>query len=193
MSLTPRHDYEPRPGAGPRLPPLDPDQCDAQQREVLEPLLVGATRNIYLTLVRAPEVARTMTTFGRTVRGESLTARHRETLILRTGWNCRSNYEFAQHRRIALAAGMDEADVQRIIDGPEADGWDAVERTLCRLADELHHDNAVSDATWDALAAVYSEPQLVQAVLLVGYYHLVSFGLNAFRVPLESGAVGFAD
>ncbi|HEX5587230.1 MAG TPA: carboxymuconolactone decarboxylase family protein [Acidimicrobiia bacterium] len=181
----------PSPDRSVRLAPLSDEELSPRQREVLEPLLVGPTRNIYTTLVRAPDLAEAMTTLGRNLRGDGIPLRHRETLILRTGWNCRSNYEFAQHRRLANHGGMTDADVQRIIDGPDAPGWDPIERTLCTLADELHERQQVSDDTWNALAADYDDAQLIQAVLLVGYYHLVSFSLNAFGTPLEPGAVGF--
>jgi 4-carboxymuconolactone decarboxylase len=157
----------------------------------LAPLLRGPTRNIYTTLVRAPDLAEAMTTLGRTLRGDGIPLRHRETLILRTGWNCQSNYEFAQHRRLAASGGMTDADVERIIEGPEAPGWDPFEHALCVAADELHGTDTVSDATWAALAAEYDDDQVIQAVLLVGYYHLVSFSLNAFGTPLEPGAVGY--
>ena len=186
-------DYEPRPGADPRLAPLEPEDWDDRQRDALERVLRTPTRNIYTTVVRAPDIGEAMWAFGRQLRSDGLPARHREILILRTGWNCRSNYEFAQHRRMAYESGMDAADVERIIAGPRADGWDPFERTLCELADELHDTNFVSDERWQALATTYTEAQLVQAVLLVGYYHCVSFALNAFRVPLEPGAVGFVD
>jgi 4-carboxymuconolactone decarboxylase len=175
----------------PRLAPLPEAEWTERHREVLAPLLGGPTVNIYTTLVRAPDLAEKMTTFGRAVRNDALPLRHREILILRTGWNCRSNYEFAQHRRIALAGGMTGDDIRRIIEGPDAAGWDPFERTLCILADELQTDHRGSDDTWNMLAGVYDEAQLVQAVLLVGYYHLVSCTLNTLRTPLEPGAVGF--
>jgi 4-carboxymuconolactone decarboxylase len=175
----------------PRIAPLPEREWSDRQREVLAPLLVGPTRNIYTTLVRHPEAARKMTDLGRELRGDLLSLRHRELLILRTGWNCRSDYEFAQHRRMALAGGMAETDIARIVEGPDADGWDPFEQVLCRAADELHETSDLSDGTWAALAAAYDEQQLIQAVLLVGYYHLVSQALRALRVPLEPGAVGF--
>jgi 4-carboxymuconolactone decarboxylase len=175
----------------PRVAPLPEESWGDRERAVLEPLLRTPTRNIYTTLVRAPELAERMTAFGRALRGESLPVRHRETLILRTGWNCQAEYEFAQHRRLAQRAGMTERDIERIKEGPSAADWDAAERGLCTLADELHQTNRIADATWDALAARYDEQQLIQAVLLVGYYHLVGFFANGVGVPLEEGAVGF--
>jgi alkylhydroperoxidase family enzyme len=175
----------------PRLTPLPERSWDDHQRAVLEPLLVGPTRNIYTTLVRAPALAERMTALGRALRDETIPVRHRETLILRTGWNCRSEYEFAQHRRIASEAGMTEVDIERIQEGPSAAGWDSVERLLCVAADELHQTNGITDATWAGLGRVYDDQQLIQVLLLIGYYHLVSYVLNGLRVPLEEGAVGF--
>ena len=174
-----------------RLAPLADHEWSDRQREVQGPLLHGPTRNIYTTLVRAPDLAAVMTALGRALRGGGIPLRHRETLILRTGWNCQSNYEFAQHRRLAASGGMTDADIERIIEGPGATGWDPFERVLCEAADDLHDTHTVSDATWAALAATYDDEQLIQTVLLVGYYHLVSFSLNAFGTPLEPGAVGF--
>ena len=132
-----------------------------------------------------------MVTLGRGLRGGTVPEREREILILRTGWNCRSEYEFAQHRRLALSVGMTLDDLARIQAGPDAVGWDSFEAVLCRAADELHGGAAISDATWAALAGRYDDEQLIQAVLLIGYYHLVSFVLNALGVPLEAGAEGF--
>jgi alkylhydroperoxidase family enzyme len=178
----------------PRLTPLAESEWDEQQRAVLEPLLFGPTRNllnVHATLVRAPDMAEGMTAFGRVVRGGGISARHRETLILRTGWNCGSEYEFAQHRQAALAIGMSEEDIRRIQDGPDAEGWERFERTLCILADELHASSQVTDATWADLSNDYSEQQLIQVMMLVGYYHLVAYMLNGLRVPIEEGKAGF--
>jgi alkylhydroperoxidase family enzyme len=146
---------------------------------------------VYTTIVRVPDLADKMVTYGRALRGDNLSLRHRETLILRTGWNCQSNYEFAQHRRLATEGGMTDADIQRIIDGPDVDGWDPFERLLCQAADELHAQCTISDSVWAGLAAEYDEEQLIQATMLIGYYHLVSFILNAFVTPLEPGQMGF--
>jgi alkylhydroperoxidase family enzyme len=175
----------------PRIPPLPPEQWDDLQRELLGRIVQGPTVNIYATVARHPELLDRMTALGRALRGQGLPVRDREILILRTGWRCQSEYEFAQHRRLAMAADMTEEDIRRIIEGPDAAGWDPFELVLCQAADEVHDDGCISDATWARLAKVYDEQQLIQATMLIGYYHLVSFVLNSLGVPLEAGAVGF--
>jgi alkylhydroperoxidase family enzyme len=175
----------------PRLPPLPEKGRTRRQQEVIDDLVVGPTVNIYTTLARHPDAAAAMVNLGRTLRGGRLADRHREVLILRTGWNNGCIYEFAQHRRIALSVGMTLDDIRRIQRGPDAAGWDPLEAVLCRAADELHHAHELT--TWAALADSYDEEELIETVMLIGYYHLVSFALNTFRVPLEEGAQAFLD
>jgi 4-carboxymuconolactone decarboxylase len=174
-----------------RIGPLQEEGRSDRQQEVLDDLVVGPTVNIYATVVRHPELAAAQVNLGRTLRAGRLSARHREILILRTGWNCRSDYELAQHYRLAMSIGMTGEDMARLRGGPEAPGWDPFEAVLCRAADELHAGSTLSDGTWAALAERYDEQQLIEVPMLVGYYHLVSFVLNALGVPLESGTEPF--
>jgi 4-carboxymuconolactone decarboxylase len=176
----------------PRIEPVADDDRTPRQREVIADLVQGPTVNVYTTLAHSPDLAAAMVNFGRNLRGPGLSARHREILILRTGWNCRCRYELAQHQRLARSIGMTDEDLGRIEVGPEADGWDPFEALLCQLADELHRDQQVSDETWAALAARYDDSEMIHAVLVVGYYHAVSMILNAARVALEPEAEEFA-
>jgi alkylhydroperoxidase family enzyme len=176
----------PRP-TEPRIPPLSPTDADEQARELLALAggpTAGAT-NIFATFVRHPGLFRKWMPFGGKLLAGKLPARDRELLILRTGWNCRSDYEFAQHVRIGRAAGLTDAEIERIKDGPDADGWSELDALLMRAADELHADSCLSDATWAALAAHYDEPQLIELPMLVGHYHLVAFTLNSLGVQVE--------
>ena len=122
----------------------------------------------------------------------ALPARHREILILRIGWLCQSEYEFAQHVVIGRRAGLSDADIQRIVDGPDAAGWDPFEASLVRAADELRRSAFVSEETWRALAARYGEEALMDTVFTVGQYNLVSMALNTLGVQLDPGLEGFS-
>ena len=175
----------------PRIPPLPEEGRTDEQREVIEWLIEGSTVNIYTTVGRFPDLARAMVTLGRTLRSGTIPGREREILILRTGWNCRSAYEFAQHRRVALGLGMDLDEIRRVQQGPLAPGWDPFEAALCAAADELHATGTVGDATWALLSERYDDRQMTEATMLVGYYHLVSFLLNSLGVPVEDGVESF--
>jgi alkylhydroperoxidase family enzyme len=171
----------------PRIPPLPEDEQDDQARELLAGAGVptGGAANIFTTLVRHPGLFRRWLPFGGKLLAGKLPARDRELLILRTGWNCRSDYEWAQHVRIARASGLADAEIVRVQAGPDAPGWSGDDATLLRAADELHADAVLSDATWAALAARYDERQLIEVPMVVGHYHLVAYTLNSLGVQVE--------
>lgn len=180
----------------PRIPPLPVDEREPRVQELLDG--AGLTRpdgdalNIFTTLIRHPRLFKRWMAFGGTIlMGGEIPARERELLVLRTGWLCRSEYEWGQHVIIGKAAGLTDDEITRITEGPDAAGWSEFDATLLRAADELHQDARISDATWDALAARYDTHQLIEVPMLVGQYHLVAFTLNTLGVERDPGVDGF--
>ncbi len=51
---------------------------------------------------------------------------------------------------------------------------------------------AVGQPLWEELWAMFSEPQLLDMIMLAGWYHAISFVARAAQVPLEDGAPTFA-
>jgi 4-carboxymuconolactone decarboxylase len=177
----------------PRIPPVPPEDRTGQIRELLDQALVGAASdaNIFATFVRAPGLFRRWLPFGGKLLKGKLPPRDRELLILRTGWNCGAEYEWAQHSRLALSCDLSGDEIDRVVLGPSADGWDDFDSTLLRAADELHSDSMISDATFALLAERYDTQQLIEVPMLVGHYHLVAMTLNTLGVQLDEGLTGF--
>ena len=108
--------------------------------------------NIFTTMANHPGLLRRYLPFGgKLLNGGSIDARQRELLILRTGWNAGSDYEWGQHVRIGLLAGLTEEEIERVAAGPAAEGWSADDATLLTACDELCTDHVISDPTWAAL------------------------------------------
>ena len=107
-----------------------------------------------------------------------------ELVILRVAVLCDSAYEWTQHERMAPRAGLDEAAVARVREGPDAPGWSARQAAIIRAVDELHATRTLGDATWDALRGTgLTETQLIELPLLTGHYEMLAMTLNALRVP----------
>ena len=121
----------------------------------------------------------------------TLTPRVREMLIMRIGLLCRSEYEWAAHAPAGRRTGMTDADVERIVNGPDSGGGDALEVALLRAVDELYRDDVVSEKTWSALAAGLDTKQLLDVLITAGGYRMVSMALNSLGVQLEPNAVRF--
>ena len=144
--------------------------------------------NIFATLARNPELFKAWMPFGGyLLTAGTLSGQERELLILRTALNCASPYEWGQHVRISEAGGIDRETIDRVVDGPSADGWSDSEAALLRAADELHNDAKIGDDTWAELAKAYDEKQLIEIPMLVGQYHMVAFTLNSLGVEQDPG------
>jgi 4-carboxymuconolactone decarboxylase len=180
----------------PRIPPLP----EAEWGDELRPILQATPpdfdvrlgdNNIFPTLARHEQLFRAWLPFGGFLLGRGvLGARERELLILRTGFNCCSDYEWGQHVRIAERLGISSEEIMRIADGPAAPGWSAADATLLQAADELHEHAKISDGTWSALAESHDDRGLLEIAILVGHYHMVAFALNSAGVELDDGLHG---
>ena len=171
-----------------RIAPLRDEELDEAQRAALAPF-GDRVLNIFRTLARAPAALTRFNAWGGYVlsRRNSLSPRAREILILRTGFLCRSGYEFAQHTRIGLESGLSLEEIGRIKAGAEA-GWPPEEAVLIRAADELVRDQFVSADAWAELSAHYDEKARMDVVFTVAQYTQVSMMLNSFGVQLEDPA-----
>jgi alkylhydroperoxidase family enzyme len=174
----------------PRIAPLADDQLDADQKEILAPMAAtGRVLNIFRTLAHAPKAAKGFLAWGNYVlsRRNDLPAREREIVILRIGFLCRSGYEWTQHTEIGKQTGLTDEEIARIKAGPDAPGWSAADKALMQAADELHHDQFITNPTWAALKAHFSDKQCMDVVFTAGQYTQVSMMLNSFGVQLDKG------
>ena len=87
--------------------------------------------------------------------------------MLRTAWLTQSGNIWANVARRAADAGLSPEEVRRVAQGP-GDQWSEFEAILVGLADQLFRNASVTDGTWEALAARYDIPQLIDAVITVG-------------------------
>lgn len=175
----------------PRIEPLDVDTLDHDDhlKGVLAPLVeTGRVLNIFRTLAHAPKALERFLQWGNYIlsKRNSLSARDRELAVLRTGFNCKSGYEWTQHVEIGLGAGLTESEIERIKAGPDAKGWEERDLAILRVVDDLTSDFFVSAASWAALEFL-SDRQKMDLVFTVGQYTQVSMFLNSFGVQLDPG------
>ena len=176
----------------PRVKPLPFSEWDDELQKIWK--RGKGVINIQRTLAHHPKLLNRWRVFGNHVLlKSSLPSRDREILILRIGWLCGSEYEWGQHVEIGKKTGLTYEEILRIIEGPDAKGWDKFDSTLLRAVDELFYDSFIVDDTWNALAEKYNTHQLMDVVFTVGQYNLVSWALNTLGVQRDEGVGGFPE
>jgi alkylhydroperoxidase family enzyme len=182
---------------GPRLPPLAAGEWDEVLTRVLEGSPGGTTEpmHIFTTLGRAdPELFRRWLGFGGALLSGTLPGRLRELVILRTAFRFGGAYEWAHHIELAELQGIAPEEIAALghDDGPRRREWSPLESAALRAVDETAVDGSVSDATWQALADGLRESELIELLMLIGHYQMLTGVLGSLRVQLEPSALARA-
>jgi len=178
-----------------RLAPLDPPYAESTAATLAEMMPPGVPPLLlFRTIAHNPRVLGKIRASNLLDRG-SLERRHREIVILRTTARCGCEYEWGVHVAFfAQKVGLSDAEVAATVHGGPGDPlWSAQERTLLRLVDELHDTARISDALWHELRECWKDDQLVELVVLAGFYHTISFVVNGLGVALEPYVARFPE
>jgi alkylhydroperoxidase family enzyme len=167
-------------------PPYEPAiqaQFDAIMGEGRAPLV------LFRTLARSGRAWRKFRA-GSLLDPGPLSLREREILILRTCARAGCEYEWGVHVAVfAKAAGLTGAEVAATaLAPPTPGGWSAAELALISAADALHERATLAQGEFDALRAHYSDEQILEVLLLCGFYRTVAYLANGLELPLEPGA-----
>jgi alkylhydroperoxidase family enzyme len=151
----------------------------------------GGPPNVMTTIARHRGLFRRWLAFaGALMPGGRLPRADTELLILRVAHLARSEYEWHHHEKLAQLAGLEAADVERVREGPGADGWTLRQAALLRAADELYAERVISDEVWAELRPLLSDEQLIELCMLVGHYGMLAGTLNSLGVPLDEIPLG---
>jgi AhpD family alkylhydroperoxidase len=168
-------------------PPADRAGADVQRRIAAER---GEVLAIYRMLMHAPGIADGWRHLLTQVRREAeLPGRLRELVVMRVAALNGAAYEADHHRPIALAEGVSAGELDAVAD-PRVDLagtalFDDVAADVLDLTDSLTREVRVDDAVLARLAAGLGPRQVVELVVTIGAYNMVSRFLVAFDIVDE--------
>jgi alkylhydroperoxidase family enzyme len=176
----------------PPYPPPIAERLDAMMPPGVPPIL------LFRTFARNLPMTTAMSGWGGYELSErlSLSMRDREIIIDRTCARCGCEYEWGVHVAFfAERAGLSDGQITSLTHGGACDPcWtDERDRLLIEATDALHDVADIGDDMWRRLAGMFSEEQLLDLLMLAGWYHAISFTANGARVAREDGAPRFAD
>jgi len=149
---------------------------------------------LFRTLAVHDELASRMRPLGAGLLGHGrLEPRDREIVIHRTCARAGAEYEWGVH---ALAfgepLGLSEEQLAASVNGQADDpAWSDSDALLVAAADELYDTATISETLWARLAEHLREDQLLELLILAGWYRLLSYVINAVGVEREPWARRF--
>jgi hypothetical protein len=174
--------------------PYEPEVADQLARMMptgAEPI------GLFRLFVRNLPMAQAMSGWGsyELSRQLSLSLREREIVIDRTCARSRCEYEWGVHIAVyAERAGLGAEQVRSLTHGAATDPcWlEPRERLLIRVADALCESGDLDDSLWDELRGTFGEAEILDLVMLCGWYQAISMFARSIRVVNEPGAPSFA-
>lgn len=181
-----------------RIPPKPMGQWGDAEKTVLQKYIAdlpegfqgGETEDSDFTglelLLNHPQLAQAYLPYSNwTLQENELPVRDRELATLRVAKLSDAEYEWAQHVLVALHADVPNEEILRVIEGPDAPGWDENIRLIIKATDELLDISTIRDETYAELEKHYSDHQIMELLFIVGTFHLVALVQNTMGIPLN--------
>lgn len=143
--------------------------------------------NVFRALLNNPTITHAQSGLAGALMGsKTLNPRIRELVILRTGWRTKSEYEFVQHVGVSRRLGMNDEEILGVRNPAQCKAYSDADRAVIAMADELHDSSEVSPKTWAALEQSFSTAELVELILVAGFWHMMAGFLKTAKLPLDS-------
>jgi alkylhydroperoxidase/carboxymuconolactone decarboxylase family protein YurZ len=181
------------PRIAPLQPPYQPDTAAMLAKWMppgsdAEPLLLFRTLAVHDGLFAR------MRPLGAGILGRPrLAPRDREILILRTCARAGAEYEWGVHAQaFGGVVGLTDEQIAATATAKADDqAWSEEDSHLVAAADALFDGDNIPDGLWAALAARLRDDQLLELVIVVGWYRLLSDVIRAVRLEPEPWAARF--
>lgn len=143
-------------------------------------------------LARHPELAQAFLTFnGYLLKRGELPARLRELVILMVALEHRSAFEWGQHVKMALAAGVSESEISRIPSGSA--GFEGHDQLVLLAVEELRQNGSVTEQTWSRLVIELGTHQAIEVIFVVGAYVTTGMAFGTWGLEAQPGSPGLPD
>ncbi|MET7361207.1 carboxymuconolactone decarboxylase family protein [Streptomyces sp. NPDC005562] len=182
----------------PRIEPLTPPYSapiDQALRRWMPPGAPHEPLALFRVLHRNPELASRMFALGSGLLGHGLLpAIDREIVIARVTARTGCAYEWGAHAAtLAQQAGLSHEQLRATtdIDTAANTAWPPRHAALLNAVDELHDTARLSQPAWDALSAHYEDAQLLEFLVLAGWYRTISYLANGLLLEEEPWGTPF--
>lgn len=184
-----------------RIAPLTPPySADVEQglRKWMPPDVSQNPLLLFRVLHHHPELASRMRVLGAGLLGHGeLAGVDREIVIARVCARCGCRYEWGVHAAaFAQQVGLTHEQLQATVTGDPGSPlwsslWSSQQIALIQAVDELHDTARLSEQTWGALSEHFQTSQLLEFLVLAGWYRTISYLANGLLIEDEPWATPY--
>ena len=150
--------------------------------------LWGTPPNLYRGLGNHPALVAAWTEFSKTLRYDTRTPRPlRELVILRGAQLMKSEYEWAQHLKMARKAGVSEEQIASLAGWRDSPSFSSQEKAALLLAEAVTQGR-VTDEVYAEAMKHFDHHDYVELSLVAAFYAMVARMLDAMGIQLEPEA-----
>jgi AhpD family alkylhydroperoxidase len=168
-----------------RISYADPARTKAESRDLVERIKAerGDVLHLYAMLLNSPPFAEGWLKLLTAVRQEGiLPGTLREMMIIRVAHLNDAPYEAEQHRPIAEAEGLSEAQVDAIADWKHCPLFDIRQRAALAYCDELTKSVRATEPVFAALRDSFDDREITELTITIAAYNMVSRVLEALQI-----------
>jgi alkylhydroperoxidase family enzyme len=149
----------------------------------------GEPLNMHRAVANSPKIFKSYVDMALALRAGATTPRvDRELIILRTAQLAGGDYEFTQHRPMAVSCGMTAAQLDALAQWRPSSLFSDKQRAILAYADGMGSRSGVDDATFAALKRYFTDAEIVELTVTSAFYGMVSQITRSLDVKLEPNA-----
>lgn len=149
----------------------------------------GQPLNMHRAVAQSPKIFKAYADMALALRIAATTPRaDRELMILRTAQLSGGEYEFAQHRPMAVSCGISEAQIAGLAQWKTGGTFSDRQRAILAYADGMASLKGVDDAAFAGLKKYFNDQEVVELTVTSAFYGAVGQITRALSVKLEPNA-----
>ena len=172
----------------PRVPPVQDDTPDPDAAANLKAIAARGIKphDIHRVYANAPKLQHRSSALAQAIRNDATVPRaDRELIILRATQLMRGDYQFTQHRTMALSCGITAAQIDSLPRWRESSLFNERQRAVLAYADGMVSPEGVTDAVFEAMKRHFSTREIVELTVTASYYSGSAQATRALGVQPE--------
>lgn len=153
----------------------------------------GSRSNTMMTLAQHPALAMSVLELGKYMLvGSTLSARHKEMVVLRVAARFAVDYEWAHHVHSARQIGMTEDEFAALRSGEPSPVWSPADQAVIDAIDQLCSNGRIQPGTSAILNGSMDRKGLMDLIYTIGFFAMNIWAVGTMGVPLEPDFADFS-